>query len=259
MNVATQRGDRECCPAGPLCRAERAARNHDGTRPAAQLRYGFQPIRRHAANAQPPELTAAQRVDFCALAPRLPELWRQPDVTRVHRKALLRCLVDKVVMRRTTDCVQLRIVWRGGAVTLARGAEMQARVLDLVRYGTEDAAIAALLTQEGFSSLRHCQVLANTVSAIRRRRRILQAPSHPRRLPGWLTVSQLAQQLGFPRRWINQHISSGVIVVGPHPPMKLHLFPDADATVAGLRSLMAGPIDRLRFDHPAERKEHQRA
>jgi len=206
--------------------------------------------RRCAANAQPPDLTAAERADFCALAPRLPELWHQPDLTRAHRKALLRCLVDKVVMRRATDCVQLRIVWRGGAVTelevgiavgalasLARGAEMEARVLDLARAGTEDAAIAALLTQEGFRSPRHSQVLVNTISAIRRRHRILQAPSHPRRLPGWLTVSQLARQLGIPRRWIDQRIRSGIIVVSPHPPIKLHLFPDTEATVAGFRSL----------------------
>ncbi len=210
--------------------------------------------RRRAADAPPPDLTATERADFCALAPRLPELWRQPDVTRAHKKALLRCLIDKVVMRRATDCVQLRIVWRGGAVTelevgiavgalaaLARGAEMEARVLDPARDGTEDAAIAAMLTQEGFRSPRHSQVLVNTISAIRRRHRILQAPSHPRRLPGWLTVSQLAQQLGIPRRWIDQRIRSGVIVAGPHPLMKLHLFPDAEATVAGFRSLRARP------------------
>ena len=228
--------------------------------------------RRRAADAQPPDLTAAERADFCALAPRLPELWRQPGVTRAHKKALLHCLIDKVVMRRATDRVQLRIVWRGGAVTelevgiavgalasLARGAEMEARVLDLARGGTADAAIAALLTQGGFRSPRHGQVLVNTVSAIRRRHKVLQAPSHPRRLPGWLTVSQLAQQLGIPRRWIDQRIRSSVIVLGPHPPMKLHLFPDAEATVAGVRSLRAGKIDRLRFDHLAEKQEHQRA
>ena len=217
--------------------------------------------RRRVAGAQPPDLTAAERADFCALAPRVPELWRQPGVTRAHKKALLRCLIDKVVMRRATDCVQLRIVWRGGAVTelevgiavgalasLARGAEMEARVLDLARDGVEDAAIATLLTQEGFRSPRHSQVLANTVGAIRRRHKVLQAPSHPRCLPGWLTVSQLARQLDIPRRWIDQRIRSGVIVVGPHPPMRLHLFPDAEATVAGFRSLRAGQIDRLHFD-----------
>ena len=176
-------------------------------------------------------------------------------------------------MRRSTrDCVQLRIVWRGGATTemeveiavgaltsLARGAEMEARVLDLARGGTEDAAIAALLTEEGFRSPRHSQVLVNTIRAIRLRHRVLQAPSHPRRLAGWLTVSQLAQRLGIPRRWIDRRIRSGAIAVGPHPPMRLHPFPDTEAAIAGFRNLRAGRTDRLRFDHPVEKQEHQRA
>jgi hypothetical protein len=64
--------------------------------------------------------------------------------------------------------------------SLARGAEMEARVLDLARAGTADAAIAALLRQEGFRSPRHSQALVNTVRAIRLRHRVLQAPSRPR-------------------------------------------------------------------------------
>jgi hypothetical protein len=183
-------------------------------------------------------------------------------------------LIAKVVLRRSTrDRVGVRIVWHGGATTelevgiavgaltsLARGAEMEARVLDLARAGTEDAVVAALLTQEGFRSPRqHSQVLANTIRAIRLRHRVLQAPSHPRRLPGWLTVSQLAQQLGIPRRWIDQRIRSGSIVVGPHPPVALHLFPDNEATLASFRSLRAGEIGRLCFDHPTEKQGHQHA
>ena len=49
-----------------------------------------------AANAQTPDLTSADRTNSCTLAPRLPGLWRQLNVTRPHKKALLRCLVDKV-------------------------------------------------------------------------------------------------------------------------------------------------------------------
>ena len=84
-------------------------------------------------------------------------------------------------MRRATDRVQLRIVWRGGATTelevaiavgaltsLVRDAAMEARALDLARGGIEDKVIAALLTQEGFRSPRHgSQVLVNTVKATR--------------------------------------------------------------------------------------------
>jgi DNA invertase Pin-like site-specific DNA recombinase len=230
-------------------------------------------VRRHADSTQQACLTAQDRARFCTLAPHLPDLWRQPGVTRAYRKALLRCLIDKVVMHRLTqDCVGVRIVWRGGETTalevgiavgaltsLARGAEMQTRVLDLARLGTKDTAIAALLTQEGFRSPRHSQVLVNTIRAIRLRHRVLQAPSHRRGLPGWLTVSQIAQQLSIPRNWIDLRIRTGTIVVGPHPPMKLHLFPDTEATFAHFRSLRAGQTDRLRFDHPVEKQGHQHA
>ena len=95
--------------------------------------------------------------------PALPALWEEPAMTRERRKALLRSLIDKVVLRRAaTDRISARIVWRGGAVSdlevavavstyrvLPRGAEMEARLLDLARQGVDDATIAAQLTAEG--------------------------------------------------------------------------------------------------------------
>ena len=79
-----------------------------------------------------------------------------------QRKALLRCLVDKVVLDRGEhDVASVRIVWRGGAVTelaiqrrvnavtkLARGEEMRDRALTLARAGMYDDQIAAVLTSE---------------------------------------------------------------------------------------------------------------
>ena len=52
------------------------------------------------------------------LAGRLPEIWADRQTTHAQRKALLRCLVDKVVLDRGEhDVSRVRIVWRGGAVT----------------------------------------------------------------------------------------------------------------------------------------------
>src|SRR3954467_3376427 len=100
------------------------------------------------------------------LAGRLPQIWADPATTAGQRKALLRCLVEKVVLDRgERDMARLRIVWRGGAVSeldvkmkvnalarLVRGAEMRERLLDLARAGMADDEIAAILTAEGHRS-----------------------------------------------------------------------------------------------------------
>ena len=134
-----------------------------------ELRQAEDALARHRAERAAPEtLSDADRERFLALGPRLPALWEEPAMTRERRKALLRSLIDKVVLRRAaTDCISVRIVWRGGAVSdlevavavstyrvLPRGAEMEARLLDLARQGVDDATIAAQLTAEGHRSAR---------------------------------------------------------------------------------------------------------
>ncbi|HEX2083945.1 MAG TPA: recombinase family protein, partial [Xanthomonadaceae bacterium] len=58
------------------------------------------------------------RAKIIALGQRLPEIWTDPALRRSHRKALLRCLIDKVVLHRwARDQAAVRIVWHGGATT----------------------------------------------------------------------------------------------------------------------------------------------
>jgi DNA invertase Pin-like site-specific DNA recombinase len=101
-----------------------------------------------------------------SLAGRLPHIWSDPTTKDAQRKALLRCLVDKVVLDRGEHDVALaRIVWRGGAVSnievkmkvnsiakLKRGIEMREQILDLAGRGMHDEDIAAALTFEGHRS-----------------------------------------------------------------------------------------------------------
>src|SRR6266571_4486219 len=55
---------------------------------------------------------------FKAIGQSLPTLWRQGLLSQQQKKALLRCLIDKVVLSRPKpECVQARIVWRGGETT----------------------------------------------------------------------------------------------------------------------------------------------
>jgi Recombinase zinc beta ribbon domain len=74
---------------------------------------------------QAPSQTIAQigmgkalRDKVVRLAGRLPQIWADPTTSDAHRKALLRCLIEKVVLDRgERDVALVRVVWRGGAVT----------------------------------------------------------------------------------------------------------------------------------------------
>jgi DNA invertase Pin-like site-specific DNA recombinase len=208
-------------------------------------------------------LDADLRAAFVDAGRRLPELWRGAVLTTAQKKALLRCLIDKVVIHRARpDSIHTRIVWRGGDVSVfdvavsvgsltsvSRHAEMEARVLEMARAGRDDGAIAAALSAAGFRSPMHGGVLPSTVRAIRLRHGLMRerSQSHPRRVQGWLTVPQLAAQLGVRPHWIYDRIHIGAIAVKRGAHSGLYLFPDAPSTLNALQKLRAGAVDRLAF------------
>jgi hypothetical protein len=228
------------------------------------LRQAEEALSRHRAErAEPETLSTRDREGFVALGPQLPALWQQPDMTQERRKALLRSLIDKVVLRRAApDRISVRIVWRGGEVSdlvveqavnglqaLSRGAEMEARLLDLARQGVDDAAIAEQLTQEGYRSPRCGHVPVGTVRTIRQRCRVLRnTTGHSPHIPGWLTIAELARLLACSRDWIHRQISNGTITIARNPDARRYLFPDTDDTVARFKELKAHKIHSLHFE-----------
>jgi hypothetical protein len=59
---------------------------------------------------------------FRTLGHALPTLWHQDTLSRTQRKALLRGLLEKVVLdRRAPATLTTRMVWRGGAVSELEG------------------------------------------------------------------------------------------------------------------------------------------
>ena len=209
----------------------------------------------------PPELKAA----FTHIAQQLPEIWPQEEILPTpHKKALLRCLIDKVVIHRLApDHVQTRIVWKGGETTtvlvpvtvgafrrLSSAAEMEATILELSRQAKSDEEIAAGLTELGHSSPKNRQaVLPSTVKTIRLKHRIFQkrSQSHPRRIPGYLTIPQIAQALEVTAHWIYHLIRCGKIEVARDQPTGLYLFPDQPETLNLFQQLKAGTLQNLRF------------
>ena len=205
------------------------------------------------------------RAAFADAGQRLPELWRGSALTTARKKALLRCLIDKVVIHRSApDNIHVRIIWRGGDTSavdipaavgsltaLSRHEELEARILELARAGYgDDAAIAAELTADGHRSPMRERVLPSTVQIIRLRHGVMlkRSQSHPRHVPGRLTIPQLAAQLGVSAHWIYDRVHNGTIAVKRDEHTGLYLFPDAPSTLDRLQKLRAGELERLVFD-----------
>lgn len=213
------------------------------------------------ASVIPLKITTELKEAFCQLGAKLPNIWDTGVLSRENKKALLRCLIDKVIIHRARrDLVQTRIVWRGGAtssfdVPIAAGSltelsfsdQMEKQIVQLSQAGKRDDVIAKELTKKGFRSPLSDHLLPSTVRAIRLRHGIIrkQSQSHPRRITGFLTVPQIAKTLDIPRHWIYDRINKGVIHVTKDSPTGLYLIPDNPKTIEQFQKLIAGTIQTL--------------
>jgi hypothetical protein len=65
-----------------------------------------------------PALSSELQTAFRSIGQHVPTLWQQGHISQHHKKALLRALIDKVVVHRfARDQMQARIVWKGGETT----------------------------------------------------------------------------------------------------------------------------------------------
>ncbi|MFC1719424.1 recombinase family protein, partial [Candidatus Poribacteria bacterium] len=183
-----QRQFRRVDPDNRLVAAELERRWEEALR---ALRQAEENIAQHQRQIEKPmELSHELKEAFGAVGKHLPELWEQ--LKREHQKALLRCLIDKIVIHRCErDTLQLRIVWRGGETTsqkipipvgsfaqLSGSEEMEQFIIDKSRQGQLDEEIAAQLTALGHRSPQRMTVLPSTVRTIRLKHRIFQVRIH---------------------------------------------------------------------------------
>lgn len=210
------------------------------------------------------------------LAGHLPRIWADEATTDAQRKALLRCLVDKVVLDRgERDIALIRIVWRGGAVTerevkmrvnsvanLTRGGEMRDRVLDLARAGVPDDEIAAVLTGEGHRSPNCAEkVLPITVQRIRLGAGIKVTAQRDRwsHDPSSLSATELAARLNIPVNWLYVQIRQKRLVIDRQP-TGAYLFQNSHCVMDAVRNLRNHTISHLdlRISQPHQ-EGHQHA
>lgn len=234
-----------------------------------ELRAAEAAAARRTAPEAPPRLDRELTGKVVALAGRLPALWADPATQDARRKALLRCLIEKVIIERGShDVARVRIVWRGGAVSelavsrlvasmasLTRGAEMRERILEFARAEVPDDEIAAILTEEGHRSPRcPTRVRPITVQRIRLEAGLKMRTQRTRwhHAPGLLGVAIMAERLRIPVKWFYVQIRAGRIRIDRQP-NGAYLFDDAPEVIATLRGLRSRTVEHvdLRTHQPA--------
>jgi DNA invertase Pin-like site-specific DNA recombinase len=225
---------------------------------------------RHAAErgneSVPAKLTEELKAVFRNIGRRLPDVWDGDLLCRSKKKALLRCLIEKVVLRRLApDTIQARIVWKGGLGTtfevpttvgaffdLSGAEEMEQLVVELFKEGKTDRQIARRLTELGHRSPQRKHVVRSTVQTIRHRHGLTRGArgkgtSREHHVPGYLTLLEVARKLGVPKAWMYNRISNGAIQIVKEDRTGLYLFPDDPATVERFRDLKEGKVRKLQF------------
>ena len=162
------------------------------------------------------------------IATSLPRLWFDGKISTVRMKELLRCLIDKVVLKRLVPGkVNVRIVWMSGAywpMTVTKTVhkfsdapdykKVVTRIRSLWRQNISDAEIAKQLTVEGFRSPCGTTFMAFTVQHIRiahgwkrapQGRKVTVAPS------GYLKTGDLAKKIRMSVATIRRDVKKGVI------------------------------------------------
>jgi len=210
-----------------------------------------------------PHLPTEIKESFTSIGKELPHIWNTPLISTSRKKALLRCLIDKVIIHRSyRDLLQSCIVWKGGATTtfdipipvgtfaeLSCAEEMEKLILEMALKGVSDKDIAEQLSEKGFRSPMKSYLLSTTVQNIRLKHRLLRnsSQSHPKRIPGFLTVSQIAERLDVSRHWIYDRINKGCIQIVKDLNSDSYLFPDDPSTIELFKKLRKGQINELKF------------
>jgi hypothetical protein len=184
---------------------------------------------RQANTLRPQPLSAQLREQFRHISETLPTLWDTGQIAPAQQKALLRTLIQHVIVRwETSDIVGVCLVWISGHYTtlqfvstihrtqdLAQYETFKERIHDLWSAGLKDQEIAAQMTREGFHSARSTHVSGATVLKIRLRYHWQRTPESSGRYahsePGYLSVRDLAARLSCDVHWVHRQIEAGRI------------------------------------------------
>ena len=167
---------------------------------------------------QPPVLTAEERAAIRRLATEIPALWQAPTTTAVDRQAIVRQLVERVVVtvQGESERVDVQMHWFGGhgtQATLSRPVarldqlsyypQLTARVMALHADGCGPAAIARQLNAKGWHPAKRCETFNAAMVGDLQVRLGLRTPPPAttvlQRGPDEWTLAELAYHLDMPQ------------------------------------------------------------
>jgi DNA invertase Pin-like site-specific DNA recombinase len=226
---------------------------------------------------QPLRLSPEERQRIEQLSADIPRLWHAPTTTVADRKAILRHLVDEVVVhvRRDSEYTGVTIHWQGGFTSqheVRRGVrgykdlrdygQLLARVVALWEGGFTPTAIAIKLNEEGFLRLRgKCPFDRVAVRELLSR----QGYGPDTRLAGQLGKDEwwpedLAEKIRVPLRRLEYWVTKGWVHYRQTPMRRWHiLWADRDEvkrlTKLGARSRPGCPRHPAELTTPKRRKQ----
>ena len=228
---------------------------------------------------QPAKLTAAEREAIRRLSADIPALWRAPTTTQAERQAIVRLMLERVVVtvEGESEHVLVECHWAGGCRTrselirpvkrldqLSRYPELLARVQVLHAEGHCAAAIARRLNDEGWRPpKRRDSFTAAMARSLLHRAGVV---SSPRRSPSSvaqrqdaaeMTIAELSARLGMPDqtlyRWLRRgYLRARLAHAAGHSIWMIHTD---EAEIARLRALRQ-TSSQARPSSPSVRPKH---
>jgi DNA invertase Pin-like site-specific DNA recombinase len=191
---------------------------------------------------QPPLLSSKERAAIRQLAQDIPALWNASSTTNADRQAIIRQLVERVIITVQGDSekVDVQVHWIGGhgtQTTLVRPvarfdqlsyySELMARIAQLHRRGLTGAAIAEVLNKEGWRPAKRCERFnGSIVGTLLQRQGLRTVQRSPTALADRradeLTFSELSHRLNIPQPtlyvWLRKgRLQGRRVVSNAHP------------------------------------------
>ncbi len=203
---------------------------------------------------QPTHLTSEEREHLLDLASDIPALWQSEQTMVKDRQEIIRCLVERVVLRPqgNSECVDVTIHWAGGFRSqheivhpVGRYEQLHdfdriiARIVELRRHGLRSPIIADQLNTEGYSTAKMHQFTAAIVGSLLVRKDVRAQINNRQPGPNEWNIGDLAFELSMSIKKLKEWVSRSWASVIQRPACGPWILWADEGELARLRKLAA--------------------